>query len=142
RMSQLQKSSPKFSASSKPHQTENSRACDDSVFGSSRCSRRLGGQFVPSPFFLRDLGDFVVRISPYFCNYLVCLLAATAAWAQQAPVFSVPPADAPELAAPGKWPVGVRTIELVHAAQPDILRFDAATGKAPLTDRKLTIEIW
>lgn len=36
----------------------------------------------------------------------------------------------------------MRTIELVHAAQPDILRFDAATGKAPLTDRALTLEIW
>jgi dienelactone hydrolase len=58
------------------------------------------------------------------------------------PIFSVPAADAPELAARGKWGVGVRTVQLVHAAQPDILRFDAATGKAPLTDRALTVEIW
>lgn len=70
------------------------------------------------------------------------LLAACAALAQQPPVFSVPPADAPELAARGKWPVGVRTVEVVNPAQPDILRFDAATGKAPLADRALIVEIW
>jgi predicted dienelactone hydrolase len=73
---------------------------------------------------------------------IAVLLATAVALAQQAPIFSVPPADAPQLAARGKWAVGVRTIELVHTAQPDILRFDAATGRAPLTDRALTIEIW
>ena len=56
--------------------------------------------------------------------------------------FSVPPADAPELAARGRWAVGVRTIELVNPNQPDILRFDKDTGRAPLYDRPLTIEIW
>jgi dienelactone hydrolase len=60
----------------------------------------------------------------------------------QQPIFSVPPADAPELAARGRWGVGVRTIQLVHPSQPDILKFDAATGKAPATDRALTVEIW
>jgi dienelactone hydrolase len=69
------------------------------------------------------------------------LLLATSAFAQP-PVFSVPPADAPELAARGKSSVGVRTVEIVHRGQPDILRFDAATGKAPLVDRPLTVEIW
>lgn len=73
---------------------------------------------------------------------ILILGAAVAALAQRPPIFSVPPADAPELAARGKSAVGVRTIELVHAAQPDILRFDAATGKAPLAHRPLTIEIW
>jgi len=75
-------------------------------------------------------------------NGVLFLVATIAAMAQQPPIFSVPPADAPELAARGKWAVGVRTVELVHAAQPDLLRFDAATGKAPLADRALTIEIW
>jgi len=56
--------------------------------------------------------------------------------------FSVPPADAPELAARGRFGVGVRTIEIVHPGQPDILRFDKETGKAPLSDRALTLEIW
>ena len=56
--------------------------------------------------------------------------------------FSVPPADAPELAARGRWGVGVRTIEIVNLGQPDILRFDKDSGKAPLYDRRLTVEIW
>jgi predicted dienelactone hydrolase len=56
--------------------------------------------------------------------------------------FSVPPADAPELAARGPYEVGVRTIELTHKDQVDILHFDKATGKAPLYDRPLTVEIW
>ena len=51
--------------------------------------------------------------------------------------YSVPPADAPELAARGRFSVGVRTLELVHPGQPDILHFDRATGKAPLYDRPL-----
>jgi predicted dienelactone hydrolase len=56
--------------------------------------------------------------------------------------FSVPPSDAPELAARGTFVVGVRTLEIKHAAQPDILNFDKTTGKAPLYDRPLTVEIW
>src|ERR1035438_4288984 len=56
--------------------------------------------------------------------------------------YSVPPADSPELAARGAWPVGVRTLELVHAGQPDILHCDAASGKAPLYNRRLKIELW
>ena len=56
--------------------------------------------------------------------------------------FSVPPADAPELAARGPYEVGVRTIELVHKDQVDILHVDKATGKAPLYDRPLTVEVW
>ncbi len=66
--------------------------------------------------------------------FLTGLLAAT--------YFSVPPADAPELAARGPFDVGVRTLQLVHKDQVDILHFDKATGKAPLYDRPLTIEVW
>ncbi len=56
--------------------------------------------------------------------------------------FSVPQVDAPELARFGSHDVGVRTIEITNPEQPDILKLDAATGQAPLTDRKLKIEIW
>ena len=56
--------------------------------------------------------------------------------------FSVPPADSPELAPCGHWPVGVRTVNLVNPGQVDILHFDRATGKAPLYDRPLPVEIW
>ena len=63
--------------------------------------------------------------------------------AQQAPAFySVPPADAPELAHRGASAVGVRTIDVSNPGQPDILKFDKATGKAPLYDRPLRIEVW
>jgi len=51
-------------------------------------------------------------------------------------------ASAPELAARGRYPVGVRTIEIVHREQVDILHFDKTTGKAPLYDRPLTVEVW
>ena len=56
--------------------------------------------------------------------------------------FSVPGADAPELAGRGSHSVGVRTLELVNPGQVDILNFDQETGKAPLYDRLLTVEIW
>ncbi len=56
--------------------------------------------------------------------------------------YSVPGSDAPELAKRGSLSVGVRTLEIVHHAQPDILKFDKGTGKAPLTDRTLKLEIW
>jgi len=56
--------------------------------------------------------------------------------------YSVPAADAPELAARGRYAVGVRTVDLVHRGQIDILHFDKATGKAPLYDRPLKVEVW
>ena len=56
--------------------------------------------------------------------------------------FSVPPVDAPELAARGPYPVGVRTLDLVNPGQADILNFNKETGKAPLYDRPLKVEIW
>ncbi len=56
--------------------------------------------------------------------------------------FSVPPADAPELAHRGTYSVGVRTMGLTHPDQVDILHFDSQTGKAPLYNRPLTVEVW
>ena len=69
---------------------------------------------------------------------LFCLAAAS-----QAPVyFSVPGPDAPELARRGSFPVGVRTLDAVHPNQVDILKFNKTTGKAPLYDRPLRLEVW
>lgn len=45
--------------------------------------------------------------------------------------------DAPELAAPGPFAIGVRTIDIVHENQPDVLQGGDATY-----DRPLTLEIW
>jgi alpha-beta hydrolase superfamily lysophospholipase len=71
------------------------------------------------------------------------LLSSGLCSAQTAPVYvSVPGIDAPELAGRGQYAVGVRTIDIVHPAQPDILHFDKSTGKAPLYDRPLKVEIW
>ena len=77
-------------------------------------------------------------------RFLAILFAFSCCFAQQdtATYFSVPPVDAPELASRGSWAVGVRTVELVNPRQPDILRFDKDSGKAPLSDRSLTVEIW
>lgn len=55
---------------------------------------------------------------------------------------SVPPVDSPALAVFGAHDVGVRTVEITNPQQPDILKLDAATGKAPLADRRLKIEVW
>lgn len=53
--------------------------------------------------------------------------------------------DAPELAAYGDLPVGVRQIELVNENQIDILAIDPAAEKPaelPRYDRPLTVEMW
>jgi len=74
---------------------------------------------------------------------LMLLASALPLSSQQSPTFfSVPPSDAPELAHRGAYSVGVRTIELRNPGQPDILNFDKASGKAPLYDRPLKVEIW
>jgi predicted dienelactone hydrolase len=50
--------------------------------------------------------------------------------------------DAPELAPLGRYAVGVRTMHLQEAAQPDVLAFDPTSGKAPLRTRDLAIDVW
>jgi predicted dienelactone hydrolase len=70
------------------------------------------------------------------------LLSAAGACAQVPVYFSVPGPEAPELARRGSYAVGVRTVDIVHRNQVDILKFDRATGKAPLYDRPLRIEVW
>lgn len=73
------------------------------------------------------------------------IILALICWALAASAqtyFSVPPPDAPELAARGKFSVGVRTLQLTNKAQIDILNFNQETGKAPLYDRPLTVELW
>ena len=48
--------------------------------------------------------------------------------------------DAPELAAPGEFDIGVQTMELVNAGQPDIINADG--DDVPTYDRSLTVEVW
>lgn len=85
------------------------------------------------------------RTLPGALHFLASVLVASSfCSAQAAPdvFYSVPQVDAPELAAPGPYAVGVRTVELSNPGQVDILKFDKATGKAPLYDRRLTVEVW
>ncbi len=67
------------------------------------------------------------------------LFVAATAWAAAPP--SIPPIDAPELAALGPDRVGVRTIELVDPDQYDVLAADAA-GVVPKHDRHIVVDIW
>lgn len=48
--------------------------------------------------------------------------------------------DAPELAAYGTHPVGVRTLELINSGQIDIL--NTSEGNEPTYDRPLKVEVW
>ncbi len=54
-------------------------------------------------------------------------------------VFGV---DAPELAPPGPYGVGLRKLHLVQPAQQDVLAIDPATGAVPLKERALDIDLF
>ncbi len=87
-----------------------------------------------------------MRLRSFVLASLAFLTLATICAAQSPPqpdtFFSVPPADAPELAPRGAFQVGVRTVELKNRGQVDILNFDKTTGRAPLYNRPLTVEVW
>jgi predicted dienelactone hydrolase len=68
-----------------------------------------------------------------------CVLG-TGAMAQDNRIDQVRP-DAPELAAAGSNAIGVRTLNLVHEDQVDILKVEAGKDH-PRYDRPLTVEVW
>jgi predicted dienelactone hydrolase len=85
----------------------------------------------------------VILVSSFFTLVLaVPSRSQTSPQPQTDIFFSVPPADAPELAPRGPYAVGVRTVEIKNPGQIDILNFDKATGKALVYDRPLPLEIW
>ena len=55
---------------------------------------------------------------------------------------AVPGPDAPALAAPGPFRIGVRTLTLVDPGQPDLMAADPKTGAVPLNERRLIIDLW
>src|SRR4051812_15272252 len=85
-----------------------------------------------------------MRVHPGTALSAVFLLSFGSLAAAETPAvfFSVPSPDAPELAKRGPYEVGVRTLSLTNPGQPDILNFSKETGKAPLYDRPLTLEVW
>ncbi|ADG10802.1 dienelactone hydrolase [Caulobacter segnis] len=71
-------------------------------------------------------------------GWLLCLLLASpsASLAQEAL------SDAPALAAPGAYPVGVLTQTLIQKDQPDLVASDLAAGKLARGDRSLPLTFW
>ena len=51
-------------------------------------------------------------------------------------------ADGPQLSRPGAYPVGVQTLPLTHADQPDLLGSDLAKGVIARSDRVLPVTVW
>jgi hypothetical protein len=76
----------------------------------------------------------------YFKFYIALFLVFTIPSNAQEFLYGDPLPDAPELAARGDYNVGVRTMNLIHKDQIDIL--NSKDGKDPIYDRPLTIEIW
>ena len=73
--------------------------------------------------------------------FVGCTIALSTAQETNPPfVYGDALPDAPELAARGTYQVGVRTLELVHKDQVDVL--NSKEGIDPLNDRKLTVEVW
>ena len=76
-----------------------------------------------------------------FSTALVALLGAAApTMAQDNRIDTIRP-DAPELAPYGKSPIGVKTLQLRHANQLDVLKAKAGEP-VPRYDRPLTVEVW
>lgn len=74
------------------------------------------------------------------CMLLIALACASLASAQQNHVDTVTP-SAPELAAFGKYPIGVRTITATDKNRPDVLNTKEG-GPIARYDRTLTLEVW
>jgi predicted dienelactone hydrolase len=79
------------------------------------------------------------------CRYrigsaVVLLCAALTCAAANPP--SIPPIDAPELAALGPLAVGVRTLHLVDRDQYNVLAVDPKSGAVPREDRPLEVDVW
>lgn len=77
------------------------------------------------------------RVFSLVCLMLSCLGTLTA---QHEFVYGDMLPDAPELSARGEHTVGVRTLNLIHKNQVDIL--NSKGGKDAVYDRPLTVEIW
>jgi predicted dienelactone hydrolase len=88
----------------------------------------------------KNLLNSLVLISGVILFQLVNPAVSDAQTADYQFINGDPLPDAPELAIRGEYKIGVRTIEIIHKDQIDILK--AKGGIEPLYDRKLRLEIW
>lgn len=56
--------------------------------------------------------------------------------------YSIPPADAPELAKLGQFAVGVKTLSFINLDQPDIPKMVKTLGISTKSNRTLSVEVW
>jgi len=73
---------------------------------------------------------------------LACLLPSLVAVQAAESPPSRPGIDAPELAALGRYAVGVRMLTLIDRNAVDVRDFDASKGPPPRHDRSLTVDLW
>ncbi|MES2795400.1 MAG: alpha/beta fold hydrolase, partial [Bacteroidota bacterium] len=83
---------------------------------------------------------FLTFKSFYFSAFFLLYLVSLKSYSQNEFVYGDALPDAPELAARGKYKVGVRTLDFVNKDQIDVL--NAKNAIAPLYDRPLKIEVW
>ncbi|WP_154856847.1 alpha/beta hydrolase family protein [Cyclobacterium xiamenense] len=81
----------------------------------------------------------LINFAFYFSAF--CVFISQSIYSQTDPfVFGDRLPDAPELAASGPFPVGVRTLELIHTNQPNIQESNGT--EMPVYDRPLRVEVW
>jgi predicted dienelactone hydrolase len=81
-------------------------------------------------------------MKPCFTLLLTLFLSTGLLARPRANVPSIPGVDAPELAAPGRYSVGFRSITFVNRAQPDVESADPVSGSVPFRDRRLIVDLW
>lgn len=85
-------------------------------------------------------------LNTVFCRLVMVLASCcvVSGWAQtaQTNAYSIPPKDAPELAALGSQSVGWKTLSLTNPDQPDIAKMVKTFGIASKSDRTLKVEVW
>jgi predicted dienelactone hydrolase len=75
-------------------------------------------------------------------SLLVITLFSNMAFAQVNQPYSVPPKDAPELAAIGEFAVGWRTLTLTNPDQPDLPKMARTLGISRSSDRVIKVDVW
>lgn len=86
------------------------------------------------------LNPFPLIIALFFLSFSGISLFSQYAPETASFVYGDPLPDAPELSPRGSYPVGVRTLQLTHPGQLDMVK--AKGGVAPVYDRPLTVEVW